>query len=166
MVKKKTTPKKVVKVKLGRPTEYTFEKAKNICAWIADGKSLAEYCRQPDTPTKQTVYYWLQDHKQFLDLYTYARDVQADILVDQMLEIADDGQNDWIERRDAEGAIIGWRENGESVNRSRLRLDARKWVAAKMKPRKYGINQIDVTSGGETIRSIGFDVLTKPNDEE
>jgi hypothetical protein len=57
-----------------------------------------------------------------------AREAQAEHLVDEIIEIADDGTNDYMEQRDAEREIIGWRENGEYIQRSRLRVDARKWA--------------------------------------
>jgi hypothetical protein len=91
-------------------------------------------------PAKSTVLLWLTkpEYSAFLDQYTRAREVQADSLVDEIPDIADDGSNDWMERRDAEGGNVGWRENGEAIGRSRLRIDARKWLAGQMKPKVYG----------------------------
>ncbi len=74
-------------------------------------------------------------------MYTHARDAQADALFDETLEIADDGRNDWMERHNEEGEAIGWRENGEAIRRSQLRIDTRKWIAAKLRPKKYGDKQ-------------------------
>lgn len=67
-----------------------------------------------------------------------AREAQADAIFDEILDIADDGSNDWMERHDAEGGSIGWKENGEAIGRSRLRIDARKWMAGKLRPKVYG----------------------------
>jgi hypothetical protein len=67
-----------------------------------------------------------------------AREEQADYFAEEILEIADDATNDWMERRDREGNNIGWQENGEAMQRSRLRVDARKWLMSKMAPKKYG----------------------------
>jgi len=62
-----------------------------------------------------------------------------------MLDIADDGRNDWMERHGKEDA--GWQANGENIQRSRVRIDTRKWLASKLKPKKYG-DKVDLTHGG------------------
>lgn len=55
-----------------------------------------------------------------------------------MLEIADDASNDWMERTGKDGESIGWQLNGEHVNRSKLRIDTRKWVMERMAPKRFG----------------------------
>jgi hypothetical protein len=60
-------------------------------------------------------------------------------LADELLEISDNGLNDWMERN-GEGNV-GWLVNGEAIQRSKLRVDTRKWVASKLKPKKYGDRQ-------------------------
>jgi hypothetical protein len=89
-------------------------------------------------PGKATVFRWLGVHEAFRDQYARAREAQADTLADEMLDIADDGDNDWMERKGEDGQSLGWRENGEAIGRSKLRLDTRKWIASKLKPKKYG----------------------------
>lgn len=121
---------------MARPTDYTQETALSICERIADGESLRSICLTEDMPNKATVFRWLTLHDIFRDQYAHARDAQADSLADEMLDIADDGSNDWMERSEKKGG--GWEENGEAIGRSRLRLDARKWIASKLKPKKYG----------------------------
>ena len=59
-------------------------------------------------------------------------------MAEDILDIADDGTNDWMEKQDSEGSAAGWSFNGEHVQRSKLRVDARKWLMSKMKPKKYG----------------------------
>jgi hypothetical protein len=85
-----------------------------------------------------TVFRWLRSHPDFRDQYAHARDEQAETFADEIIEISDDGTNDWIEKRNRDGEIIGYTVNGEAVQRSKLRVDARKWIAAQMKPKKYG----------------------------
>lgn len=118
---------------MGRPSDYTKELAIEICSWLIDGKSIASYCRQPNTPSVQTIYTWLSTHKDFLELYTRAREDQADTLADEIIDIADDGRND--KTVDEEGRV---RTDQDVIARSRLRVEARKWVASKLKPKKYG----------------------------
>lgn len=136
----------------GRPTDYTEELGLAICERIADGESLRSICLLEDMPAKSSVFKWLAIHDQFADHYARARDAQADALADEMLDIADDGSNDWMERSEKKGG--GWEENGEAIGRSRLRLDARKWIASKLKPKKYG-DKLDLDhSGGMSIQVI------------
>jgi hypothetical protein len=84
-------------------------------------------------------------------MYARAKDNQADLLAEEILEIADDGSNDFmtIVKGDESYTV----ENKELVNRSRLRIDARKWYAAKLRPNKYG-DKLDVTTDGKTINQV------------
>src|SRR5690606_36207511 len=77
-------------------------------------------------------------HPEFLTKYARAREVQAEALADEMIDIADNGTNDWMEKRNADGAVIGWQENGEALRRSDLRIKTRQWIASKLLPKKYG----------------------------
>jgi hypothetical protein len=79
----------------------------------------------------------LGNNKDFREQYARARDAQADTLADEIIDIADDGSNDWMERELESGKTIEV-VNAEHISRSKLRVDARKWVAAKLKPKKYG----------------------------
>jgi hypothetical protein len=89
-------------------------------------------------PAKSSVFKWLSEQPSFSDQYARARETQADAIFDEILDIADDGSNDWMERKNDDGENIGWRENGEALRRSALRVDARKWMAGKLRPKKYG----------------------------
>ena len=129
----------------GRPTDYNHEIADEICERLADGESLRAICREDDMPSKATVFRWLSLHKEFSDQYARARETQADSLFDDVLEIADDARNDWMERNGKEDE--GWQLNGEHIQRTRLRVDARKWMAGKLRPKLYGEkSQLEHTS--------------------
>lgn len=132
---------------MARASEYTIETALRICERLADGESLKAMCEDEDMPSKSTVFKWLAENETFSDMYARARETQADAIFDEILDIADDGRNDWMERKDAEDENIGWRENGEALRRSQLRIDARKWMAGKLRPRKYG-EKLDVEHSG------------------
>jgi hypothetical protein len=99
-------------------------------------------CRDEHMPGRNTVLGWLgMDNEKgevFRAKYARAREVQADSFVDEMIEIADDGTNDWMEQCDKDGGLIGWRVNGEAIARSKLRIETRRWNAAKLRPKKYG----------------------------
>jgi hypothetical protein len=118
---------------IGRPSSYTDETAALICARLAEGESLRTICKADDMPGFSTVMRWLADNSAFRDQYARAREAQADKLAEEILEIADDGRNDTYTDDDGNE-----RTNQEVVARSRLRVDARKWLASKMAPKKYG----------------------------
>lgn len=80
---------------------------------------------------------WLRVHEDFVPQYTRARELQAEHFADELLEISDDGSNDWIERARQDGSVETVL-NQEHVQRSRLRADTRKWLMARMAPKKYG----------------------------
>lgn len=126
------------KGKGGRPSIYTPELADRICGEIALGYSLRTISKDDSMPCVATVFSWLRTNKEFLEQYERAKELQADMLAEDLLDIADDGSNDWMERTDKEGQSIGWQLNGEHVQRSRLRIDTRKWIASKLKAKKYG----------------------------
>ena len=72
--------------------------------------------------------------------------MQADTLADEITDIADDSSNDWMDRKTKSGDTIRVIDH-EAINRSRLRVDARKWIASKLKPKKYG-EKLDLTHQG------------------
>lgn len=143
----------------GRPSSFTQAVGDRICARIAAGEALRTVCRDDDMPAASTVFGWLAGSdealKPFMEQYARSRKIQADALVDELLEIADDGTNDWMERRsEAEkgaGIGTGWVLNGEHVQRSRLRVDTRKWFASKVYPKMYGDK---VVVGGDADNPI------------
>jgi hypothetical protein len=116
---------------------YTRELADEICERLAEGESLKEICRSPHMPSSTAVRKWaLEDRDGFSSRYARARDLQLESWSDDIVEISDDGANDWMERNQPDNP--GWQLNGEHVQRSRLRSDNRKWLLSKLKPEKYG----------------------------
>lgn len=99
-------------------TTYTLKAAEGICAWLAGGKSLVSYCQRKDTPGYRTIMTWLTQRADFRTAYILARQHQADYLAEETIDIADKA------RRGA-------------ADVARLRVDARKWYAAKLSPKKY-----------------------------
>ena len=106
-----------VPVKRGRPTDFSESTAVAICERIAKGESIQTICKGDDMPHFVTVYRWLNVNESFRKMYAGAREEQADTLADEIVHIAD--------------------TEPDNV-RARNRIEARKWVAAKLKPRKYG----------------------------
>ncbi len=125
--------------------EFSQELFDRICERIADGESLRTICADADMPSKASVMRWLASDTALSDQYARAREMQADAIFDEMLDIADDATNDWMER-EGEGSA-GYQLNGEHIQRSRLRIDARKWMAGKLRPKVYG-DKLEVNGPG------------------
>lgn len=124
----------------GRPSTYTPDIAALICARMSDGQSIRKICASEDMPDASTVYLWLATHKEFSEQYAIAAEERAHGLAEETLEIADDASNDWMVRN-GKDQEPGWTLNGEHVQRSRLRVDTRKWFVSKLAPKKYGDKQ-------------------------
>lgn len=121
---------------MGRQSTFTQEVADEICERLSDGESLRAICSEDGMPRKATVFRWLGENERFRDQYARAREVQADALFDDVLSIADDSRNDWMRSHGEDDA--GWVANGDNIRRSQIRIDARKWMAGKLRPKKYG----------------------------
>jgi hypothetical protein len=145
------TPKKKApaKRKAGHPKEPVFTQAvaEEVCDRLAKGESLRQICKDSHLPDEKTIRYWAAkaDHP-FSAQYSVAREVGYLSMADELLEIADDGSNDWMVREGKDGEP-SWILNGENIQRSRLRVDTRKWVVSKMLPRIFGDKVINEHSG-------------------
>lgn len=152
----------------GRPSLYSEELADLICEKLTEGLSLRQICAEEGMPHAGTVCRWLAKNETFCKQYALAREAQAELYADEMVNISDDGSNDWMERKNEDGENIGWKENGEAIRRSALRIDTRKWIAARLLPKKYGekiavggskdMDPIETkeVSDNEMARRIGF----------
>lgn len=121
----------------GRPSDYTPELVTDICERIASGQDLIAICQDIGMPHRSTVYDWIAKRPDFADMYARARERQADKLFAEIVAIADDGSRDKITYIDEDGNVSE-RVDHDHINRSRLRVDARKWAASKLAPKKYG----------------------------
>lgn len=143
--------------KAGRPTAYSIEVADAICERIADGESLRAICKDEDKPSKSTVFRWLKSNEEFRDQYARAKAEMADSLFDDMLAIADNTDKD----KDEDGRV-----DVDHINRQRIRIETRKWMAGKLKPKVYG-ERIDHTSSDGTMRpSIIRQIIVDSNISE
>jgi len=125
---------------MATPLPFDQKVANEICERIAKGQSLRKICgadRDDFIPGQTTVYRWLDENADFAKQYARARESQADHYVDEIIEIADapnattNPLTGEVEVRDAQ--------------RDRLRVDARKWIASKLAPKKYG-DKMDFTA--------------------
>ena len=126
------------------PLPFSQDTVDTICTLIAEGASLKSILRtEKGMPSMPTILKWLENHKQFANQYARAREVQADTYADEITEISD--------------SVKGETENA-IVQAARLRVDARKWIASKLKPRKYG-ERIEVNQKSEVLLKDERDAL-------
>ena len=121
--------------KVGCPSTFTKELGDEICAAVATSSDgLTKLCdRNPHWPTAKCIYEWRLKYKEFGDNYARAKAKQIDVLVEEILIIADDGSKDYYINSKGEEKF-----DSEHVQRSRVRIDTRKWLAAKLAPKVYG----------------------------
>lgn len=129
-------------------TTYTPELAASFCAAIADGSTLRSACKKPGMPSKATVFRWLGEHPEFVTMYEKATDERTDVMIDEIVDIADNCKSD-----------------KDSIRKAKLRIDARVEQAQRMKPRKYG-RQLQLTGegGGAVPVKATLDVAGLPTE--
>lgn len=146
---------------MGRPSDYTDEIAATICERIANGESVKNIVKSEDMPAESAVYRWLAAHPSFQEQYARARAVQADRMGEDILEIADDARNDWMIRNAGDTEIEV--PDHEHISRSKLRVDARKWLMSKLAPKKYGDRVENVHSGELRVGRIERTIVDPAN---
>lgn len=153
-------PFKELKMTAGRPTLYTEELAEKICGAIASNSlSLDKLSAKLEWfPTKHTIFAWRRQHKEFSHQYAQAKREQIETLVDEILDIADTQALD--STIDDHGNAV---PDNEYIQRSRLRIDTRKWLASKLMPKIYGERVLtEITSAEEkTLSEMSTDELKK-----
>ncbi len=126
---------------MARPSSYTKAMAARICDRLAEGESLRAICRTDGFPNIVTVMRWLDSFAPFRSQYARAREIQAETLAAEILDIADTPMLGTIETAKEWGIEI---KTADMIEHRRLQIDARKWIASKLKPKVYGAIQ-----GGE-----------------
>ena len=116
-------------------------------------------------PSSSTVYRWLLDEsfKAFWEQYEKARNIQAEQLFEEILDIADDGTNDFYERNVGSSTIVA--PDSEHIQRSRLRVDTRKWFLSKVLPKKFG-DKMDLTTKDKELPTPLLYVLNNDLNKE
>lgn len=135
----------------------TPEIAEDICQQLIEGKSLRAICRQEGMPDLRTVMRWLEADESFRQQYARAREIQAEVFAEEIVAIADDGSNDTYVDEEGKTHV-----DQDVIARSKLRVEARKWIACKLLPKKYG-DKADVAvnvSGALSVTAIAERVAT------
>lgn len=132
--------------KLGRPTKFNKRVAMAILEGLSNGLALKAICAEESMPERWIVYAWLRDDSKVVDiggvsekfshLYNRACEEKADALADELQMLADESDL-----------------SKEAILKARLQVDTRKWIASKLKPRKYG-DRLDMTSDGEKLDGL------------
>ena len=122
---------------MGRPSLYSDALANDICTRLGLGQSLRKICLDEDMPSLRSVMSWLTTKPDFLQQYTRAREIQAETQFDELIDIVD--QPPELARIvDKNGELIEVKFDSSYVAWMKLRVDTRKWTAARMAPKKYG----------------------------
>jgi hypothetical protein len=144
-------PRKPTGRKPGRPTRHTLELAELICTRIAGGESLRSVCRDPDLPPRETVLRRaLRDESGFRHQYEEALRLRAEAWAEELVGLAD-------EALDAGNSTKG--------QATRVALDARKWCASRLLPKKYG-DRAAVDVGGQPENPLTFAALAQKGSRE
>ncbi len=121
---------------------------KEILRRVTDGESLTRICKDEDMPALTTGDMWMRSDE-YAEDYARAREKRAEAMFEEILAISDDATNDMI----VDPETGAERLNSEHVQRSRLRVDTRKWMLGKMQPKKYG-DKLDLNHGGGVTVNI------------
>ena len=136
---------------MSRPSTYDPKKAKKIIEQLSDGVPLRVICRQEGMPAWRTVYDWIAKDAELAAHIACARELGYDAIAEECLDIADDGTNDWIDKKNADGTTYE-ALNGEHIQRSKLRIETRLKLLAKWNPKKYG-ERLDLgNAGGQPLK--------------
>jgi hypothetical protein len=141
---------------INKKKEFLIEQVANTTLGLRRLKKL-----YPDKiPAVSTLMLWLKEDSKFSEQYTYAKQLQAELMVDEAMAIADDDSKDII-KIDLDGIEIE-KIDHEHINRSRLRVDVRKWHASKLAPKLYGDKVFQENDNRNTNHNtnINFDNLT------
>jgi hypothetical protein len=117
------------KPKLGRPTIFSQQLADEICERVVKPESMRSICLDDHMPDRSTIARWMASDAHFAAMISYARELQAEALIDEAMDISDNPSGDFVAKPDGTPVPV-W----ENVQRAKLRCDMRRWYAAKLAP--------------------------------
>ena len=143
--------------------EYTEEQktaiVEAIIVLITQGQSIAKACKELKV-ANSTYMVWLSRSDDYAHAHANAMASRADVIFEEILEIADCIENDVITDKDGKEVT-----NHHVIQRDTLRINSRKWVAAKMNPNKYSDKQfIDHTSKGKAVELVERRIISKSDE--
>jgi hypothetical protein len=150
----------------GRPPSRTPEEITAIKIQIIDivntsTLSIRKICDKlskeiDNFPCRETIIGWLGDDKEFANQYARAKENQCDLMAEEIIDISDDDSLDLAFNEDGKAFV-----DKEHINRSRLRVDTRKWILSKLKPKKYGDKLELEHTGNMTVEIVKFSEINE-----
>ena len=135
--------------KVGAPRKYDRDMVvARLCEiLVTSERGTARILKEePGMPPVQKLWGWMdektpdgaltEEAQRFRTLYARAKRLQAEHMEGLLLEIADDSRNDYMDKVNSDGSVSRVPDH-ENIQRSRIRLDTRKWLMAKLYPKKY-----------------------------
>lgn len=154
--KPSTSPARPPKKPRTGVTRYDPEFAELICERIATTpQSLVKICEAPDMPGIATIFRWLREHPDFQDMYVLAKETQAEVLLEQALDLVDDASHDILDTIDGKPIF-----NRLALQRCKMQVEHRRWIASKLLPRKYGSHQRSSQSSPPFEASMPAPIVT------
>ena len=119
---------------------------------LSNRRCLEEPWQGYPLPDFGTVRLWMIDDPAIMKMYDEAKQGQLAYMAEELMDIADNGSNDLMERLGKEGQVLpGYQLNGEHVQRSKLRVETRKWLLTKLMPDRFGEKQETKVTGEVTV---------------
>lgn len=138
---------------MARPSIYTQKLADRICEALANGKSLRSVCLEKGIPDMSTIFAWIRTNEEFSKQYARACEERTEALAEEVIDLSDD----------ASSVIVGNdKSDNARVSAQKLRVDTRRWIMSKMKPKKYG-DKLDLTSDGKVLPTPILNVIQRDN---
>lgn len=121
---------------MGIKSHYTVEKANIICQRIASGESLRSICKEESMPCEGAVFNWLMENPEFDLAYARARETQAEVMAQEIKEIADSCREGIKKTVKSDGTIE--MVYSDMTERAKIQIAARQWLAERLKPKRFG----------------------------
>lgn len=143
-------PKTTLSKRKGAKPEVSARLVNAIIARVSAGETLTAICRDAGMPSYARVIGRINQSSDCRAAYAHAREVRNERMADELLDIAEDGTNDYVEKQGRNGTVVALNE--EHVRRSQLRIDTRKWLLSKLLPARFGERVEHTGAGGGAIQ--------------
>lgn len=129
-------------------TDKHLEDFKYVIQSIERGQSLRDAVK--GLMSKGTFYQIVDSNEEYKNQYARACEERENSIFEDILVISDDSSADTYTDDDGNEHT-----NNEAIQRSRLRIDARKWMLSKMRPKKYG-DKVELDNKGEIAVKVSM----------
>lgn len=130
--------KKVTTIAPARETKPRIVFSEGLLSTILDrvatGEPLSKVCSSAEMPTRKSFFEWVANDDTIKNRYEVAIQMRAELLAEDIIAISDEV----VLETKYDGEDVKIVMDATAVARNRLRVDARKWLASKMAPKKYG----------------------------